>query len=149
MLFPTAKSSIEVPEFTFPSSISNHGNYIISLGEFCQWLAEEAENTYGVDILPGVTGNEVIFDGDRVAGIRTGDMGIDKFGNHKESFEPGIDVIAKQTLFTEGARGSLTEQIKKVYSLDSKSPSVQHYGIGFKEIWQVSDDHPYFEPGLV
>lgn len=77
-----------------PKSIDNHNNYIISLGEMCEWLAEQAEEL-GVEILPGVAGDSVLFDEDRVIGIRTGDMGIGKDGQPKDSYEPGIDIMAK------------------------------------------------------
>mgnify|MGYP001303714765 FL=1 len=79
-----------------PKSIHNHGNYIISLGQLCEWLAEQAEEL-GIEILPGIAGDQILFDehNERVTGIRTGDMGIDKNGEMKDSFEPGIDIMAK------------------------------------------------------
>ena len=101
-----------------PKSIDNHNNYIISLGEVCEWLAEQAEEL-GVEILPGVAGDQVLFNDDesRVIGVRTGDMGIAKDGSQKDSFEPGIDIMAKQTIFSEGCRGSLTERMKAKFDL--------------------------------
>jgi len=96
-----------------PKSIDNHGNYIISLGELCEWLGEQAEEM-GVEILPGIAGDEVLYDESksRVVGIRTGDMGVGKDGEMKDGYEPGIDIMAKQTVFSEGCRGSLTEGLK-------------------------------------
>ena len=119
-----------------PKSIDNSGNYIISLGELCGWLGEQAEEL-GVEILTGFSGNEVLFDesGDRVIGVRTGDMGIAKDGSQKDSFEPGVDIKAKQTIFSEGCRGSLTERLKNKFNLEKDSISTQHYGIGLKEVW--------------
>jgi electron-transferring-flavoprotein dehydrogenase len=107
-----------------PKSIHNHGNYIISLGELCEWLSSQAEEM-GVEILPGVAGDSILFDesGERVTGIRTGDMGIAKDGTNKDTFEAGIDIMAKQTIFAEGCRGSLTERIKKKYNLEKDTVS--------------------------
>mmetsp|Transcript_11143 Transcript_11143/g.18697 ORF Transcript_11143/g.18697 Transcript_11143/m.18697 type:complete len:207 (+) Transcript_11143:149-769(+) len=117
-------SAIEVPQFLLPKSINNHGNFIISLSQLCEWLAEQAEEL-GVEILPGIPGNEVLFDeaGERVIGVRTGDMGIGKDGAMKDGFEPGIDILAKQTIFTEGCRGSLTEKLKARFDLEKDSES--------------------------
>jgi len=108
-----------------PKSIYNHGNYIISLTELTEWLGEHAEEI-GVDVLPGISGDEILFDksGDAVVGVRTGDMGIDKNGEMKDSYEPGIDILAKQTIFTEGCRGSLSERLKEKYDLERNSPSI-------------------------
>lgn len=124
MLFTGEKSKITVPQLFMPKSIHNHGNYIISLGQLCEWLAEQAEEL-GIEILPGIAGDQVLFDdeGQRVTGIRTGDMGIAKNGEMKDSFEPGIDIMAKQTIFAEGCRGSLTERIKSKYNLEKDSVS--------------------------
>jgi len=96
MFFPTATSSIAAPSIFLPKSIDNHGNYIISLGQLCEWLAEQAEEL-GVEILPGIAGDQVLFDeaDSKVVGVRTGDMGIAKDGSVKDSFEPGIDILAK------------------------------------------------------
>ena len=93
---PNEKRAITVPHMFMPKSIDNHGNYIISLGDLCAWLAEQAEEL-GVEILPGFAGNEVLFDekDSRVIGVRTGDMGIAKDGTQKDSFEPGVDILAK------------------------------------------------------
>ena len=124
MLFRDQKSSIGVPQVFMPKSIHNHGNYIISLGELSAWLAEQAEEM-GVEILPGIAGDSILFDesGERVTGIRTGDMGIAKDGSMKDTFEAGIDIVAKQTVFAEGCRGSLTERVKAKYNLEKDSVS--------------------------
>jgi len=140
------KSSIEVPHLFMPKSIDNHGNYIISLSDLCVWLGEHAEEL-GVEIIPGFAGSEVLYDEDRVIGVRTSDMGIAKDGTQKDSFEPGVDIIAKQTIFSEGARGNLTESLKDKFDLEKNSISTQHYGIGLKEIWEVDSAH--FKEGSV
>ena len=119
MYLPNDKSSITIPHIFQPKSIDNKGNYIISLGQLCEWLGEQAEEL-GVEILPGVSGNEVLYNdsGDQVIGVRTSDMGIAKDGSMKDSFEPGIDIMAKQTIFSEGCRGSLTERLKQKFNLE-------------------------------
>lgn len=99
----------------------------------------------GVDILSGINADKIIFKEDgSVGGVITGDSGIAKDGSQKDTFEPGIMIRAKQTIFTEGARGSLTEQLKKHYSLDKDAISKQHYGLGLKEVWEVPEGHPHF-----
>jgi len=101
-----------IPQIFMPKAIDNHGNYIISLGQLCEWLGEHAEEL-GAEILPGIAGDQIIFNDDgSVGGIITGDFGIAKDGSLKDSFSPGIEIRAKQTIFTEGARGSLTERLK-------------------------------------
>ena len=150
MFFPNDKKSITFPHFAMPKSIDNHGNYIISLGQLCAWLGEQAEEL-GVEILPGIAGDKVLYDEgeSRVIGIRTGDMGIGKDGEKKSSYEQGIDIMAKQTVFSEGCRGSLTEGLKAKFDLEKDSVSTQQYGIGLKEIWQVAENNPYFSEGAV
>jgi len=122
-----------------PKSLHNKGNYIISLGELCQWIAGRAINL-GVDIFPGFPAQSYLTDSNgRVCGISTGDMGIDKEGNQKGTFTPGMDILAKQTIFAEGARGHLGKKLIKEFGLDEgKTP--QHFAIGFKEIWEVDND---------
>ena len=150
MFLKDEKSSITIPGFLHPKSIHNTGNYIISLGSLCEWMGAQAEEL-GVEILPGVAGNEILYnDSDsQVIGVRTGDMGIAKDGSMKDSFEPGIDILAKQTIFSEGCRGSLTERLKRKFDLEKNSVSVQHYGIGLKEVWQVAPGNPHFSAGRV
>ena len=131
--------SIKVPSWLMPKSLHNKGNYIISLGELCQWLSEKAMEL-GVDIFPGFPAQSYIKDeSGRVNGISTGDMGIDKEGNQKGTYTPGMDILAKQTIFAEGARGHLGKQLIKEFNLDEgKTP--QHFAIGFKEVWEVEND---------
>lgn len=122
MYLTNDKSSIEVPHIFMPKSIDNMGNYIISLGELCAWLSEQAEEL-GVEVIPGFAGSEVLYEEDKVIGVRTSDMGIAKDGSMKDSFEPGVDIIAKQTIFSEGCRGNLTESLKQKYDLEKHSIS--------------------------
>ena len=131
--------SIKVPSWLMPKSLHNKGNYIISLGELCQWIAERAMDL-GVDIFPGFPAQQYLTDTNgRVIGIATGDMGIDKDGNQKGTYAPGMDILAKQTIFAEGARGHLGKKLIKEFGLDEgKTP--QHFAIGFKEIWEVDND---------
>ena len=131
--------SIKVPSWLMPKSLHNKGNYIISLGELCQWIAERAMDL-GVDIFPGFPAQQYLTDTNgRVTGIATGDMGIDKDGNQKGTYAPGMDILAKQTIFAEGARGHLGKKLIKEFGLDEgKTP--QHFAIGFKEIWEVDND---------
>lgn len=121
-----------------PPQMNNHGNFIISLGQFCQWLAEQAE-MLGVNIFPSFAATEIIYDGDRVAGIITGDKGLDRFGKPKPQFQPGIELRAKQVMFAEGCRGSLTKQLFARYALCENSDP-QTYGIGIKELWEIPED---------
>ena len=118
-----------------PPPLRNHGNYIISLNQLVQWMAAQAE-AVGVDTLAGFPGAEVLYDGGRVVGVRTGDKGIDKHGRKKSNFEPGVDVRARVTILAEGARGSLTKQLVQQLKLDTgRFPQV--YSIGVKELWEV------------
>jgi electron-transferring-flavoprotein dehydrogenase len=119
-----------------PPGMHNHGNFIVSLGALCAWLAPQAE-ALGVEIYPGFAAASVLHDDDgRVAGVRIGDMGVAKDGSHKPGFTAGIDIRAKVTVLAEGARGSLTKQLVKRFSLDADSDP-QAYSIGIKELWQV------------
>ncbi len=119
-----------------PPGMRNHGNFIVSLGAMCAWLAPQAE-ALGVEIYPGFAAASVLHDADgRVAGVRIGDMGVAKDGTHKPGFTAGIDIRAKLTVFAEGARGSLTKQMVKRFGLDADSDP-QGYSIGIKELWQV------------
>jgi electron-transferring-flavoprotein dehydrogenase len=128
-----------------PPPLNNHGNYVVSLSKFTEWLGKLVEES-GVDIFPGFAGTEVLYEGDRVIGVRTGDKGIDADGNKKSNFEPGIDLHAKVTVFGEGSRGSLTKTVIKKYDLDrGKNP--QSYVVGVKEVWEVPEGR--MEPGHV
>jgi len=145
-LFLGKKSSLSWPTWLLPSVQKNHNNYIISLANLCRWLATQAEDL-GVEIFPGFAASKIIYDEDnKVIGVQTGDMGIDKAGNNKDSFEPGLIINAKVTVFSEGCRGHLGKEVISKFKLDSnKSP--QQYGIGFKEIWEISEDQ--HDEGLV
>jgi electron-transferring-flavoprotein dehydrogenase len=138
--------SLRVPNFLLPPLMSNHGNYVVSLGNVCRWLATKAEGL-GVEIYPGFAATEVLY-GERgeVVGVATGDMGIGKNGAHKDSFTRGIELRAKYTLFAEGARGSLSKQIISRFEL-AKDRDPQKFGIGLKELWKVAPDK--HKPGLV
>ncbi len=128
----TEKKSWRLPT---PPQMHNHGNYIISLGQYCRWLAEQAE-TLGVNVFPGFAATEIIYANDRVVGIITGDKGVDRHGQHKPNYQPGMELRARQVIFAEGCRGSLTQSLFPRYNLrDNVDP--QTYGLGIKELWQV------------
>jgi len=130
------ENSIKVPNMFVPSTMHNEGNYIISLGNLCRWLAEQAENL-GVEIFPGFAASEVLYNEDgSIKGIATGDMGIGLNGEQKDSYMPGMELHAKYTLFAEGCRGHLGKQLIERFKLDADADP-QHYGIGVKEIWKV------------
>jgi len=126
-----------------PPQMNNHGNYIVSLGNVCRWLGEQAE-AVGVEIYPGFAAAEVLYDDDgKVKGVATGDMGIGKDGEQTANYQPGFELHAKQTIFAEGCRGSLTKTLFEKFDLrDGVDP--QTYGIGIKELWEVDPDkhHP-------
>jgi electron-transferring-flavoprotein dehydrogenase len=140
------EKSIKVPGLFVPKTMHNEGNYIISLGNLCRWLAEQAE-ALGVEIFPGFAAAEIVYHDDgSVKGIATGDMGLDVNGEKKDSYMQGMELHGKYTLFSEGCRGSLGKQLINKFNLDAgKDP--QHYGIGIKEIWKVSDEQ--HQQGLV
>ena len=118
-----------------PPPLQNHGNYVLSLSNLVKWLAGEAEKR-GVDCMPGFPGASLLYEGDRVVGVRTGDKGIDKHGDKKGNFEAGVDIRAKVTILAEGARGSLTKTAVSKLNLDAgKFPMV--YTLGIKELWEV------------
>jgi len=138
--------TLRLPNFLMPPLMNNHGNYIVSLGEVCRWLAEKAE-ALGVEVFPGFAASEVLYDDQgSVAGVATGDMGVARDGTPKPSFQRGMALLAKYTLFAEGARGSLAKQLITRYSLaDGREP--QKYGLGLKELWEVEPAR--HRPGLV
>ncbi|MCU7942552.1 MAG: electron transfer flavoprotein-ubiquinone oxidoreductase [Candidatus Thiodiazotropha sp. (ex Cardiolucina cf. quadrata)] len=145
-LFRSERKAWRLPSAFTPKTMHNSGNYIISLGSLCRWLAEQAE-ALGVEIFPGFAAAEILFDEDGgVRGVATGDMGRDSAGNEKESFEPGMELLGRYTLFAEGARGHLGEQLIERFDL-ARDASVQHYGLGIKELWEV--DPGKHRPGLV
>ena len=135
----TEQGALRLPNVAMPPLMNNHGNYVVSLGEVCRWLAQMAEGL-GVEIYPGFAATEVLFDENgAVAGVATGDMGIGKSGEMKDSFTRGMELRAKYTLFAEGARGNLGKQLIARFNLgDGRDP--QKFGIGLKELWQVQPD---------
>jgi electron-transferring-flavoprotein dehydrogenase len=138
--------ALRVPNFLMPPLMSNHGNFVVSLGNVCRWLATKAEGL-GVEIYPGFSAAEVLY-GERgeVVGVATGDMGVGKTGEHKDAFTRGMELRAKYTLFAEGARGSLSKQLIARFEL-AKDREPQKFGIGLKELWKVAPGK--HKPGLV
>jgi electron-transferring-flavoprotein dehydrogenase len=126
-----------MPNWTLPPLMSNHGAYIASLGNLCRWLTEQAE-ALGVEIYAGFPAAEVLYDeGGRVRGVATGDMGVAKDGSHKPGYQPGMELRAKYTLFAEGCRGSLAQELMARFGL-REGAEPPKYGIGIKELWQVA-----------
>jgi electron-transferring-flavoprotein dehydrogenase len=138
--------AVRLPNFMLPPLMSNHGNYVVSLGSVCRWLATKAEAS-GVEIYPGFAAAEVLFDAaGSVAGVATGDMGVAKDGHHKDSFTRGMELRAKYTLFAEGARGNLAKILEQRFALrEGREP--QKFGLGLKELWQIAPEKHH--PGLV
>jgi electron-transferring-flavoprotein dehydrogenase len=142
----TENSGIGFPSFLMPPLMSNHGCYIGSLGSLCRWLGEQAE-ALGIEIYPGISVTDAMFGPNgEVEGVITGDMGVARDGTHKDSYTPGIALTGKYTLLAEGARGSLTKQLIRRFSLDAES-GPQKYGIGLKELWEVPKEK--HRPGFV
>ena len=135
----SAAGRLRLPNLIMPPLMSNHGNFIVSLGNVCRWLATKAEGL-GVEIYPGFAAAEVLYGGDgAVTGVATGDMGLGKNNTHKDSFTRGMELRAKYTLFAEGARGNLGKQLLAKFKLgEGREP--QKFGIGLKELWQVKPD---------
>lgn len=131
-LFLTKSKSLRLPT---PPQMQNHGNYIISLGQFTRWLTEQAESL-GINVFPGFAATEAIYEEDRVVGIITGDKGIAKNGEHKPNYQPGMELRARQVVLAEGCRGSLTKTIFARYKLQEDCDP-QTYGLGLKEIWEI------------
>ncbi|MGX1097842.1 electron transfer flavoprotein-ubiquinone oxidoreductase [Amorphus sp. MBR-141] len=145
-LFLGQSGGLRLPNFLMPRLMSNHGNYVVSLGNVCRWLAEKAEGL-GVEIYPGFAAAEILYDdAGAVVGVATGDMGIGREGEHKDSYTPGMELRGKYVLFAEGVRGSLSKMAIAKYGLaEGREPP--KYGIGLKEIWQVPPEK--HQPGLV
>ena len=146
LFYTSENKAITLPNFLIPKPTHNDGNYIVSMGNLCRWLAEQAENL-GVEVYPGFAAAEVLYHEDgSVKGIATGDMGIAADGEKKDSYTPGMELHAKYTLFAEGCRGHLGKELIRKFGLDEgKDP--QYYGIGIKEIWEIpAEKH---QPGLV
>ncbi|MCL1124403.1 electron transfer flavoprotein-ubiquinone oxidoreductase [Shewanella surugensis] len=138
-LLKSADKSKLLPNAIIPKTMHNKGNYIISLGNLCRWLAEQAENL-GVEIFPGFPASQLLYNEDgSVKGIIIGDMGMGADGEPKDSYEPGMELHAKYTVFSEGCRGHLGKELINKYQLD-KNKTPQHYGLGFKEMWKIPAD---------
>ena len=145
-LYRNEKSAIKVPGFFAPKTMHNHGNYIVSLGNLCRWLAEQAESL-GVEIFPGFTGAKPLYSDDGVVqGVITGEMGRGADGSEKGSYVPSMGLRGKYTLFAEGCRGHLGKELIAKYKL-SEGKDPQHYGLGIKELWKVPAAQHH--PGLV
>jgi len=146
MVFLGETSSLRTPNFLLPDCLQNHGNYIVSLGSVTRWMAEQAE-ALGVEIFPGFPAAEVLYDEvGSVIGVATGNMGVGKDGKPGDSFQLGMELHAKYTVFAEGSRGNLGRQLIARFKLDADSDP-QTYGLGVKELWEI--DPQRHEPGFV
>jgi electron-transferring-flavoprotein dehydrogenase len=133
------QKSMRVPGLFLPSPMHNKGNYIISLGRLCQWLGEKAEAA-GINIFPGFAASEILYDEDgRVTGVATSDMGVGRDGQKKSSYTPGYELLGRYTIFAEGVRGSLSEELMTKFDL-RKDADPQHYGLGVKEVWEIDPE---------
>lgn len=146
-VFLDEKGAKETPMWMLPDCFKNHGNYIVRLGDVTKWLGEQAE-ALGVDIFPGFAAATLLYteDGKAVRGVVTGDMGVARDGTHTAHYQPGMELLAKYTIFAEGSRGHLGRQLTEKYKLD-EGKNAQSYGIGIKEMWEV--DPSQSQPGLV
>ena len=134
-LMLTQTSSMRIPNWPMPKLMSNHGNYIVSMGNVCRWLAEQAEEL-GVEVFPGMAASELVMDGDRVAGIVAGEFGREADGSIGGNYEPGMELRGKYVLLGEGVRGSLSKIVMDKYNL-SEGHEPQKFGLGMKEIWEI------------
>jgi electron-transferring-flavoprotein dehydrogenase len=145
-LFLTEDRALRVPSIMLPACFQNHGNYVVSLGNVCRWLGQQAE-AVGVEIFPGFAAAEVLYGSDgRVIGVATGDMGIGRDGKPTAAYQPGMALHAKYTFFAEGCRGQLGRQLQRHFALAERADP-QVYGIGLKELWEVKPDR--HQSGLV
>jgi electron-transferring-flavoprotein dehydrogenase len=144
-LFLTEKSSFRTPSWMLPACFRNHGNYVVSLGNVCRWLGQQAE-ALGVEIFPGFAAAEVLFQDNAVKGVATGDMGINRKGERTDAYQPGMELHGKYTFFAEGCRGHLGRQLEDKLRLRAGTDP-QVYGIGIKELWEVKPER--HQPGLV
>lgn len=146
LMFKNEKKATSMPLWMVPQPMHNYGNYIVSLGDVCRWLGERAESL-GVEIFPGFPASEVLYHEDgSIKGVATGEMGRGSDGATKDSYEPGMELHAKVTLFAEGCRGHLGKSLISKFGLDQNSQA-QHYGIGIKELWRINPDK--HQSGLV
>jgi electron-transferring-flavoprotein dehydrogenase len=145
-LFLTEKKAVATPGWLLPECFQNHGNYIVRLGHVTRWLGEQAEEL-GVDIFPGFAATEILYsESGAVRGVATGDMGVARDGSHTAQYQPGMELLARYTVFAEGSRGQLGRQLIERYQLDAgRDP--QSYAIGIKELWEI--DPAQSRPGLV
>ncbi|MEL7027512.1 MAG: electron transfer flavoprotein-ubiquinone oxidoreductase, partial [Pseudomonadota bacterium] len=143
MLGPAGK--LRIPTSLMPPLMSNHGTYIVSMGNVCRWLAEHAEGL-GVEIFPGMACSQLVYDGDRVAGVVAGEFGRNPDGSIGDAYEPGMELRGKYVMLAEGVRGSLSKEVIAKYALDAESEP-QKYGIGMKELWEI--DPAKHRPGKV
>lgn len=134
-LLQSDSRALQLPNWAVPPRMHNEGSRIISLGNLCRWLGQQAEQL-GVEIYPGFTASELIMEAGRVKGVITGDLGLDRAGNPKADHVPGMALLGRYTLFAEGARGHLGKQLIADFHLEN-SAQPQHYAIGFKELWQL------------
>jgi electron-transferring-flavoprotein dehydrogenase len=136
VMFLTETRAVHTPQWAIPSGLKNHGNYIASLGNVVKWLGQQAE-ALGVEIYPGFAAAEILYtESGAVRGIATGNMGVGRDGEPTDAFQPGMELLAKYTLFAEGSRGHLGRQLIARYALDRDSDP-QSYGIGIKELWEI------------
>lgn len=135
-LLQSDSRALQLPNWAVPPRMHNEGSRIISLGNLCRWLGQQAEQL-GVEIYPGFTASELIMEAGRVKGVITGDLGLDRAGNPKADHVPGMALLGRYTLFAEGARGHLGKQLIADFHLENAAQP-QHYAIGFKELWQLS-----------
>ena len=129
---------VRVPNWAMPPLMKNHGNYIVSMGRVCAWMAEEAE-ALGVEVFAGMSCSEIVWDGDRLAGVVAGEFGRQSDGTPGPNYEPGMELRGKYVMLAEGVRGSLSKQVIARFGLDAES-DVQKYGLGMKEIWEISPE---------
>jgi electron-transferring-flavoprotein dehydrogenase len=137
-LFLSETSSMQLPNFMLPGCLQNHGCYVVSLGNVCRWLGQQAEGL-GVEIFPGFAAAELLFDKGKIVGVATGDMGIGRDGKPTDAHQPGMELRAKYTLFAEGCRGHLGKQLQEKFKLRA-GVDPQLYGIGLKELWEIKPE---------
>ena len=142
-LFLTETSSLRTPSWALPGCFQNHGNYVVSLGNVTRWLGKQAEAA-GIEIFPGFAATEVLYDGEKVKGVATGDLGINKKNEKTSAYQPGMELHGKYTFFAEGCRGQLGRQLEAKFAL-RRTPQV--HGIGLKELWDVKPEN--HQAGLV
>ena len=142
----SSTGSVKMPNFLIPPPMHNEGNYIISLSQLTRWMGEKATEM-GVEIYPGFPASEVLYEDGKVVGVATRDAGIDKKGQKKDSFVRGMELRAKQTIFSEGARGSCSEEVMDKYKLRDAAMDSQSYGLGVKEVWEIPQEQ--HKPGFI